>query len=89
VGVVRALMRQLSLPLTESTSAYGEIFEHFIILECMKLASYFYPEYRFSYLKTKDDAEVDLIVERPGLPLLFIEIKSANEINESSLKIFI
>jgi hypothetical protein len=24
--------------------------------------------YRFSYLRTKDDAEIDLIVDRPGLP---------------------
>lgn len=34
----------------------------------------------FSYLKTKDDAEIDLIVERPGLPLLFIEIKSSDNV---------
>ena len=87
VGVTRALLRQLSVQLLPRTSMYGDIFEHFIILECIKLASYFHPEYRFSYLKTKDDAEVDLVVERPGLPLLFIEIKSAEEIQEVNLKI--
>lgn len=84
-GVVRALTLHLSLPLVQSTSQFGDIFEHFIILQCKQLASYFYREYRFSYLKTKDDAEVDLIVERPGLPLLFIEIKSSENVHATHL----
>lgn len=85
MGIVRALTSQLSLPITQSTSQYGEIFEHFIILQCKQLASYYHREYRFSYLKTKDDAEIDLIVERPGLPLLFIEIKSSDNIQSHHL----
>ena len=84
-GVVRALSRMLSVPLVPSTSAYGDVFEHFIILECYRLASYHYPEYRFSFLKTKDDAEIDLVVERPGEKILFIEIKSSNNIREEHL----
>lgn len=35
-----------------------------------------FPEYRFSYLKTKDDIEIDLIVDRPGEKTVYIEIKS-------------
>jgi len=88
-GVTRALSRLLSLPLIPGTSAYGEAFEHFIILECMKLASYYYSELRFSYLRTKDDMEIDLIVERPGLPLLFIEIKSSENVSAESLSSFL
>jgi predicted AAA+ superfamily ATPase len=87
-GVVRALARVLSITLQPSTSAYGEAFEHFVILECIKLASYYQPEFRFSYLKTKDDVEVDLIVERPGQPLLFIEIKSSIEVSAEDLSTF-
>lgn len=86
IGVTRSLARLLRIPLQESTSAYGETFEHFIILECMKLASYYSLDYRFSYLCTKDDAEIDLVVDRPGLPHLFIEIKSSNEVLPNSLK---
>ncbi len=85
-GVTRTLARLLRVPLRESTSAYGEAFEHFIILECMKLASYYFLDYRFSYLCTKDDAEIDLIVDRPGQPYLFIEIKSSREMASQSLK---
>ncbi len=80
-GICRALARQLTLPLQPSTSNYGEVFEQFIINECYKLATYFYPEYKFSYLRTKDEAEIDLIVDRPGLPLLFIEIKSKDTVS--------
>ena len=84
-GVVRSLSRMLSIPLQQSTSAYGEAFEHYIILECLRLANYFKPEYRFSYLKTKDDAEIDLVVDRPGMPHLFIEIKSSHAVDEIQL----
>lgn len=88
IGVTRTLARLLRIPLQESTSLYGETFEHFIILECMKLASYYSLDYRFSYLCTKDDAEIDLIVDRPGKPHLFIEIKSSKEVLLPSLKSF-
>ncbi len=84
-GVVRALRNILNVSLEESTSLYGETFEHFIILECIKLANYFRPDYRFSYLMTKDGAEVDLIVERPGKKHLFIEIKSSKNVSEFNL----
>lgn len=85
-GVVRALINQLHVPLTPSTSHFGDVFEHFVILQCKQLASYYHRDYRFSYLKTKDDAEIDLIVERPGLPLLFIEIKSNQQVRTEQLR---
>lgn len=87
-GICRALCRRLSVPLTPGTSEYGLSFEHFIILECLRLASYYYPEYKFSYLRTKDDVEIDLIVERPGLPTLCIEIKSAVQVRAEKLLAF-
>lgn len=87
-GVCRALTRTLSVPLHKRSSEYGNAFEHFIILECLKLSSYYYPEYRFSYLKTKDDVEIDLIVERPGQKLLCIEIKSTNSVQEEKIAAF-
>ncbi len=84
-GIKRALDLSLDLKLKESTNAYGDAFEHFVILEIIKLSSYFHPNYRFSYLKTKDDAEVDLIVDRPREKKLFIEIKSSKSVSEDSL----
>jgi predicted AAA+ superfamily ATPase len=84
-GVKKALDNTLSLSLRSQTAAYGEAFEHFIILEIFKLCAYYHENFRLSYLKTKDDAEIDLIVERPGQAYLFIEIKSSVEIKETDL----
>lgn len=87
-GVVRSLSRRLSVPLSAQTAAYGEAFEHFVILELIRLASYFQPDYRFSFIRTSGDVEVDLVVERPGKQLLCIEIKSSNSVNEGDMNSF-
>lgn len=85
-GVVRTLAGQLNIPLQEGNSSYGEIFEHFIIIQCKNLASYYHRDYKFSYLGTKDGAEIDLVVERPGKDILFIEIKSSSDVKSQHLK---
>lgn len=88
-GITRALAHLATVPLAPQTSAYGEAFEHFIILECMRLANYYRLNYRFSYLRTMADAEIDLIVERPGKPLLLIEIKSSKQVKPEDISTFI
>lgn len=87
-GVVRSLSRRLSVPLVPKTPAYGDAFEHFILLEFMRLASYFQPDYRFSFIRTTSDVEVDLVVERPGKSTLCVEIKSSDCIDENDLGSF-
>jgi predicted AAA+ superfamily ATPase len=82
LGIVRALTHNLNIPLKPQTSAYGEAFEHFIILECIRLASYNNKEFRFSYLNTKDNVEIDLVVERPGQSYLFIEIMNLQKLQK-------
>lgn len=57
-------------------------------MECWKLAKYFKPEYRLSYLQTKDGVEVDLVIDRPGDKYLFIEIKSTNNVKKEQLSTF-
>lgn len=88
-GIVRSLSRRLSVPLIPKTAAYGEAFEHFILLEFIRLGSYFQADYRFSFIRTASDVEVDLIVERPNKPLLCIEIKSSEVIDAISIRSFI
>lgn len=88
-GVVRALSKTLSVNLVESTYAFGDAFEHHVILECFKLASYYQREFKFSYIKTHNDVEIDLVIERPGKPVLLIEIKSSTQVTPESLSSFI
>lgn len=86
IGIARALGKTLTIPPTPSTNYYGDLFEQFIVTECIKLAGYNKSEYEFSYLRTESDVEVDLIAERPGEKLLLIEIKSKTCVEKSDLK---
>ncbi len=86
LGVTRALSRLLTLPIRAGTSYYGELFESFVIMEIAKLVTYFHPEYRLSYLMTKEGLEIDLVVERPGEKLLLIEIKSTAELRPDMIQ---
>ncbi len=79
-GVKRAMEGMLNVPIMPKTFAYGRAFEHFLLCECDRLNKYLRKDYRLSYLKTKDDLEVDLIVDRPGQPTVLIEIKSTDQI---------
>lgn len=85
LGVSRALSATLGLKPVPSTSYYGELFEQFIIVECIKLKHYYQSEYRLSYLMTDSDLEIDLIIERPGVSPIFVEIKSKDAVTEEDL----
>lgn len=82
IGVKRALSRTVGIRLQEGTYGFGEAFEHFVIAEIMRLCSYTRPDWRCSYLTTKEGAEIDLIIDRPGMPDAIIEIKSTATVTE-------
>ena len=85
-GVQRALSRQLNIPLNASTYIYGNVFETFVFNQINALNEYNRKDFTFSYLKTKDNVEIDLIIERPGLKTALIEIKSSKNIREDDIK---
>ncbi len=76
LGVKRIIDNTIRVKLVPQTYAFGEAFEHFIILEFIRLNDYLRKRYRFSYFRSRDDSEIDLIIERPGQPLALVEIKS-------------
>lgn len=85
-GIKRALDRTLVVELLPQTYAWGDSFEHWVILEIYKNASYLRYDWKFSYLRTKDDLEIDLIIDRPGLPMALVEIKSKEKVSEADAK---
>jgi predicted AAA+ superfamily ATPase len=85
-GVVRSLRNTLTLGLQPQTYNYGELFEHFVINEIYRLQHYLKKDFRLFYLCTKSGLEIDLIIERPGLKTVLIEIKSTNNITEEKIK---
>ena len=85
-GVKRALDRTLDLPLNPGTYEYGTAFEHFVLTQIVHLSQYRHPDWRVSYLRTGAGVEIDLIIERPGLPTALIEIKSAERVDERDVR---
>ena len=85
-GVRKAMDKTLSQELIPNTYAFGKAFEHFVILEAHRLNAYHNKDFRLSYLRTKDDVEIDLIVERPGAPTALVEIKSSSHMDERDTK---
>lgn len=85
-GLVRALNRTLSVELVPQTFAYGEAFEHWVVLEFIKNVSYHRLDWSFSYIRTKEDVEIDLVILRPGQKKLLVEIKSKDRVMESDAK---
>jgi len=87
LGVTRALTQSLTIPLQPKTYTYGKAFEHFIVAEIFRLQAYKELDYRLSYLRTKDDLEIDLIIERPGKKRALIEIKSTDLVRQDDAKV--
>ena len=87
-GVTRCLAGQIDESLTERTSIYGNFFEQFIIGEVYRLIHYYKKDWKMSYLTTKDDAEIDLILDRGKRGRLAIEIKSAERVDLKEVAVF-
>jgi len=85
-GIKRALDKSLDIPLRERTYEYGQMFEHFLVLELFKLCQYRERDESLHYLQTKDNVEVDLIIKRPGKSSLFIEIKSTKQVTDADFR---
>lgn len=89
LGVLHALEKSIQNPQSSMISLLGRDFEHFIILEVFRLIHYLEKDWKLSYLCTKDESEIDLLIERPGMPLLAIEIKSSEHIEKVDLGSFL
>jgi predicted AAA+ superfamily ATPase len=85
-GVCRALSRTLNVPLNPGTYAFGRAFEHFVVIEALRRNDYLRKDFRFSYLRTKDGAEVDLVIERPGQSTVFLEINSSLQVDPTDVR---
>lgn len=86
IGVHRALLGTLGEQPTPRSYGFGRTFEHFVVCEAIRRNSYRSKDFRFSYLRTKDDLEIDLVIERPGAPRALVEIKSCERVTDEHLR---
>ncbi len=84
-GVTKALKRQLESPLIPGTSAFGDAFEHMVILECKTLCAYFKPDWQLSFLQSESQNEIDLVIDKGFGDPVFIEIKSCDNLGTVNL----
>ncbi len=84
-GVWRSIQRGLHSTLIEGTSLYGLAFEAWLISEFHRMNEILKQDYALSFLQTRDGAEIDLILERPGQPLIAIEIKSTKRVDDTEV----
>ena len=85
LGVQRALRGALSIPVEPRSYDYGRCFEQLVILEIYRLNQYLSRDLKLSYLRTKDDAEIDLIIERPDGRSWLVEIKSTTQVSDEDV----
>lgn len=82
LGVANVLGRQIRSTPTPQSYGFGKLFEHFIVLELIRLNSYRRARQRYTTFRTADGAEVDLMVETASGQMLAVEIKSTETVSE-------
>jgi predicted AAA+ superfamily ATPase len=80
-GVRNALLGRTSVALSEGTAEFGRSFEHFVILELIRMNAYKEKSFRFSYFRTHNGSEVDIVAESPSGETWGVEIKASSDPN--------
>lgn len=84
LGVRNSLAEMIDFIPPTHSRFFGELFEHFVILEAYRLNSYTQRDYRLSHLRTKAGFEVDLILSK-GRTNILVEIKSTTNIDAAEV----
>jgi len=84
-GVVSALANRLRTDLAENSYDFGRAFEHFFLLEIIRLNHYRRLDLDISFYRTERGAEVDCIIKTPAGKTLAVEIKSTTSPSSAML----
>lgn len=85
IGVRKSLARNTGEFSGPGTASFGEDFEQFLITEIFRWNEYSAADYRMSFLCTKNDNEIDLVLSR-GRHHIACEIKSADVVDIHEVK---
>ncbi len=86
VGVRRALTGNIDYEIHPGSFEFGSLFESFLVNEIRRLLIYSEKSHHLSFIRMDENLEIDLVIERPGLPTYLVEIKSTARVNESHVK---
>jgi predicted AAA+ superfamily ATPase len=85
-GVKRALDGSIDFDLQHGSFEYGILFEQFVIVEILRRIAYLELSITPSFLATEGGVEIDLILERAGVVVALIEIKSGSKVDREDLR---
>ena len=80
-GVKRVLDQNLPASAPLSSQEFGLAFEHFVLCEFVRLKSYLRRKMNFSHYNS-GSSEIDLVIEAPGMPDTFVEIKATEKVTK-------
>jgi predicted AAA+ superfamily ATPase len=83
-GVAQGLLGKAARPLSQGTTEFGRLFEHFVVLETIRLAGYAGKNWHFYHWRSAAGAEVDLVIETPD-GLWAVEVKTAGRVESGDL----
>lgn len=86
-GVKRQLDRTIESQLVPSTAAYGEAFEHLVILEIIRRAEYAGKDWTYSFFRTKEGNEIDLVISPNRKQEVLVEIKSTTRVDPTEVRL--
>lgn len=83
-GIKRALDNTLDVILKPQTSAFGDAFEHWVVLEIFRMNQLLSQDYKLSYFQSRETG-IDLILSKPKNEIL-VEIKSSSTVDPIKVK---
>lgn len=85
-GLLAALRATTASQLQKDRTAYGPLLESFVVSEVLKLATWSGQRLRISHFRTKEQDEVDLVIEDRRGRVIGIEVKASATVRAQDLR---
>lgn len=85
-GVMKAILGQEKAQTKPQTTAYGDLFEVWVINEVRRLLSYEQMRCQLSFFRVEKGPELDLIIEHSTRPTIAVEIKSSAVVSVNEVR---
>jgi len=85
-GLLAALRDANATQLQKDRTGYGPLLENFVVSEVLKLATWSDRRLRISHFRTKDQDEVDLVIEDRRGRVIGIEVKASATVRPQDLR---
>ena len=85
-GLLAALRGDTAAQLQKDRTGYGPLLESFVVSEVLKLATWSDQRLRISHFRTKDQDEVDLVIEDRRGRVIGIEVKASATVRPQDLR---